>query len=131
MPAPRLPVLSCALAGQRGLRHDVGQCAVLAQDGERVDERLGIWRAPHVAVEGRHGTRCGAVLVVGAGAVGKRYQLSTTLYARNDIDLTIAEAALLQERVAKLYESPLIVGRIGDMLEGREVEAADTPAAQA
>lgn len=42
------------------------------------------------------------------------------LYARNEVNLAIAEAALLPERVAKLYESPLVMGRIGDLLEGAE-----------
>jgi hypothetical protein len=65
---------------------------------------------------------------VPAEEAAKRYQLSVKLYAKNDVDLTLAEATLLQERVGKLYgDMPLIVGRIGDVLEGTSspVPAAD------
>jgi hypothetical protein len=62
---------------------------------------------------------------VPAEEAAKRYQLSVKLYAKNDVDLTLAEAGLLQERVGKLYgDMPLIVGRIGDVLEGRAPEKA-------
>ena len=59
---------------------------------------------------------------IGAEEAAKRYQLTTKLYAKNELDLTIAECALLQARIAAIYDSPLIVGRIGDMLEGRKIE---------
>jgi hypothetical protein len=58
---------------------------------------------------------------LGAEEAAKRYRLSTKLYAKSEVDLTHAECALLQERTAAIYESPLIVGRIGDLLEGREI----------
>lgn len=57
---------------------------------------------------------------IGAEESAKRYQLSTKLYAKNEVDLTHAECTLLIERIAAIYESPLIVGRIADILEGRE-----------
>lgn len=56
---------------------------------------------------------------IGAEELAKRYQLSTKLYAGNEVNLTHPECSLLQERVAELYESPLIVVRIGDLLEGK------------
>src|SRR6478752_6987366 len=55
-----------------------------------------------------------------AEQAAKRYQLSTKLYAENDVELTHAECTLLQERIAAIYDSPLIQGRIADMLEGRK-----------
>src|SRR6478735_8738511 len=59
---------------------------------------------------------------IGTEQAAKRYQLSTKLYAGNDVELTHAECTLLQERVAAIYDSPLIVGRVGDLLEGRTIE---------
>jgi hypothetical protein len=58
---------------------------------------------------------------LGAEEAAKRYQLSTKLYARSEVDLTHAECTLLMERIAAIFDSPLIVGRIGDILEGREI----------
>lgn len=50
--------------------------------------------------------------------------------ANNDafcVDLMLDECLMLKARVAAIYDSPLIVGCIGDVLEGREAEvpAAD------
>lgn len=59
---------------------------------------------------------------IGAEEAAKRYQLTTKLYAKNEVDLTLDECVLLKARVAAVYDSPLIVGRIGDVLEGRKVE---------
>ena len=61
---------------------------------------------------------------IGAEENAKRYQLTTKLYAKNEVDLTIAECALLQERIAAIYDSALIVGRVTDLLEGRKIEVA-------
>jgi hypothetical protein len=61
---------------------------------------------------------------IGAEEKAKRYQLTTKLYAKNEVDLTIAECALLQERIATIYDSPLIVGRVTDLLEGRKVDVS-------
>src|SRR5664280_1182092 len=68
----------------------------------------------------------------GAEENAKRYQLTTKVYAKNEVDLTIAECALLQERIAAIYDSPLIVGRVTDLLEGRKIEvpSADSEAPQ-
>jgi hypothetical protein len=35
---------------------------------------------------------------------------------------THAEGTLLQQRIVAIYDSPLIVGRVGDLLEGRTIE---------
>jgi hypothetical protein len=59
---------------------------------------------------------------IGAEELAKRYQLSTKLYAKSEVDLTHAECTLLQVRISAIYDNPLIVGRIGDMLEGRKIE---------
>jgi len=58
---------------------------------------------------------------IGAEEAAKRYQLSTKLYAKNEVELSSKEIVLLQDRIAAIYDSPLVVGRIGDMLEGREI----------
>jgi hypothetical protein len=71
---------------------------------------------------------------LGAEEAAKRYQLSTKLYAKGEVDLTHAECALLLERIAAIFDSPLIVGRIGDILEGREIslpeESDEEPVSQ-
>lgn len=46
------------------------------------------------------------------------YALSTKLYSGNEVDLTLEEAALIKERVGKVY-NPLIYGRTCDLLEGK------------
>lgn len=51
---------------------------------------------------------------LGAEEAAKRYQRSTKLYAKNEVDLTHAECTLLQERINAVYESPLIQGRVAD-----------------
>src|SRR5215217_7030422 len=53
----------------------------------------------------------------------KRYELSTKLYAKSDVDLTLTERTLLLERVGAVYgDVPLVYGRICDILEEREPE---------
>ena len=64
----------------------------------------------------------------GAEQAARRYQLSIKLYAGNDVELAHAECTLLQERIAAIYDSPLIVGRVGDLLEGRTIEVLDKDA---
>jgi hypothetical protein len=58
---------------------------------------------------------------IGAEESAKRYQLSTKLFAKNEVELSSKEIVLLMDRIAAIYDSPLVVGRIGDMLEGREI----------
>jgi hypothetical protein len=58
---------------------------------------------------------------LGAEEAAKRYQLSTKLYAKSEVDLTHSECALLLERIAAIFDSPLVIGRIGDILEGWEI----------
>jgi hypothetical protein len=58
----------------------------------------------------------------GAEELAKRYQLSTKLYAKNEVDLTHTECTLLEARVAGVFaHSPLLVGRITDVLNEREI----------
>lgn len=67
---------------------------------------------------------------IGAEEGAKRYQLSTKLYAKNEVDLTLDELSLIKARVVALYgDMPLIVGRITDMLEGKEPTGLEKPAA--
>ena len=63
----------------------------------------------------------------------RRCQLSVKLYAKNEVDLTIAECALLQERIVALFadSSPLVVGRISDILEGRKISVPEEPGDEA
>jgi len=64
----------------------------------------------------------------GAEDAAKRYQLSTKLYAKNEVDLTVAECGLLQDRIKALYaDVPLILGRVCAMIEGEVIEV---PAAE-
>jgi hypothetical protein len=64
---------------------------------------------------------------IGAEEAAKRYQLSTKLYAKNDVDLTHTECAFLLERIVAIHgDSPLIVGRISDILEDRDPVLPDT-----
>jgi hypothetical protein len=60
---------------------------------------------------------------IGAEEAARRYQLSTKLFAKNEVDLTHPECTLLEERINALYadNSPLIVGRISDILNEREI----------
>jgi hypothetical protein len=51
----------------------------------------------------------------------RRYQLSTKLYAKNEVDLTLNERSLLIARIGVMYgDVPLVYGRICDILEERE-----------
>jgi hypothetical protein len=59
----------------------------------------------------------------GAEESAKRYQLSTKLFAKNEVDLTLPERTLLLDRIGALYgDVPLVYGRICDILEEREPE---------
>jgi hypothetical protein len=59
---------------------------------------------------------------IGAEEAARRYQLSTKLYAKNEVDLTLTERTLLLERIGALYvDVPLVYGRICDILEEREI----------
>jgi hypothetical protein len=62
----------------------------------------------------------------GAEESAKRYQLSTKLFAKNEVDVTLSERTLLLERIGALYgDVPLIYGRICDILEEKEPELPD------
>jgi hypothetical protein len=66
---------------------------------------------------------------LGAEEAAKRYQLSTKLYAKNEVDLTLNERTLLIERIGALYgDVPLVYGRICDILEEREPELPEEAA---
>jgi hypothetical protein len=57
----------------------------------------------------------------GTEEAAKRYQLSTKLFAKNEVELTLTERTLLLERIGVLYgDVPLVYGRICDILEERE-----------
>jgi hypothetical protein len=61
--------------------------------------------------------------VTGTEQSAKLYQLSTKLFAKNEVDLTLPERTLLLERIGALYgDVPLVYGRICDILEEREPE---------
>jgi hypothetical protein len=51
----------------------------------------------------------------------KIYELTTKLYKKKEVDLTLDDRAFLKERVGKVY-GPLIYGRICDILEENEPE---------
>jgi hypothetical protein len=54
----------------------------------------------------------------------KIYELTTKLYKRKEVDLTLDDRSFLKERVGKVY-GPLIYGRICDILEEKEPELPD------
>jgi hypothetical protein len=64
----------------------------------------------------------------------KIYELTTKLYKKKEIDLTLDDRAFLKERVGKVY-GPLIYGRICEILEEKEPEvpeeADEEPVSQA
>jgi hypothetical protein len=53
----------------------------------------------------------------------KIYALTTKLYSKKEVDLTLDDRAFIKDRVGKLY-GPLIYGRICDVLEGESSEPA-------
>lgn len=56
---------------------------------------------------------------MGAEESARRYQLSTKLYANNQVDLTLDEASLIKTCVPAFWgDRPLTFGRISDMLQG-------------
>ena len=59
----------------------------------------------------------------------KMYELSHKIFASQEIKLTVDEAALLKERVAKFF-NPLVYGRVCDLLDGntRDLAASQPPA---
>jgi hypothetical protein len=54
----------------------------------------------------------------------KIYELTTKLYKKKDVDLTLDDRAFLKERIGKMF-GPLIYGRICDILEEKEPELPD------
>jgi hypothetical protein len=47
----------------------------------------------------------------------KMFQITLKLYAGNDVDLTVDEASLIKERVDVIYNSPLVYGRVCELLD--------------
>lgn len=54
----------------------------------------------------------------------KCYALMQKLFKSKEVKITVDEAALLKERVGKLF-SPLEYGRVCDLLDGNDDEAAN------
>jgi hypothetical protein len=47
----------------------------------------------------------------------KQFALTLKLYASNEVDLTVDGAALVKERVGIIYTSPLVYGRVCELLD--------------
>lgn len=47
----------------------------------------------------------------------KCFQLTLKLFSNNEVDLSVDERALIKSRVEKIYNSPLIFGRVTEFLE--------------
>jgi len=64
----------------------------------------------------------------------KIYELTTKLYKKKEVDLTLDDRSFLKERVGKVY-GPLVYGRICDILEEKEPnlpeETDEEPVSQA
>ncbi len=60
------------------------------------------------------------------------YQLSKKLFARNEVDLTPSDRELIKRRVEKIYNNPLICGRLIDILypENKQEETSEEIAAE-
>lgn len=56
----------------------------------------------------------------------KIYQLSLKIWSGKEADFTIDDRVFLKERVNLIFVSPMLCGRICDILEG-EPDRADTP----
>ena len=56
----------------------------------------------------------------------KIYQLSVKLYSDNEVELTLDDRAFIKERAGKIW-TPLIYGRICEILEDSEVEVEEKP----
>jgi hypothetical protein len=59
---------------------------------------------------------------------GKIYQLSLKIWSGKEADFTVDDRAFLKERVNLIFVSPMLCGRICDILEGNETEAEATKA---
>lgn len=56
------------------------------------------------------------------------YQLTKKLFARNEVDLTPNDRELIKRRVEKIYNSPMICGRLIDILYPEDkVDEVETP----
>lgn len=47
------------------------------------------------------------------------YYLSTKLYSSKEVDLTESDRDFIKDRVSKIYNSPLIYGRICDLFDAK------------
>lgn len=50
----------------------------------------------------------------------KAFQLSIKLYSGNEADFTLDDRAFIKERVDKIFPSPLICGRVAEILEEKK-----------
>ena len=50
----------------------------------------------------------------------KCYQITQKIFASKDADLTVEQRALILERVKKIFTSPLICGRVEELLEEKK-----------
>jgi hypothetical protein len=61
----------------------------------------------------------------------KIYAVGIKLWSKNQVDLTSEEITLIKQRVDSAYGSPVIYGRIDDILEGRNLVPAAHAASDA
>jgi hypothetical protein len=48
------------------------------------------------------------------------YQITQKVFANKEVDLTVDQRALILERVRKIYTSPLICGRVEELLNEKK-----------
>lgn len=49
----------------------------------------------------------------------KLFQIGLKLYKGNEVDFTTDQLSLIKERVNKIYQNPLICGRVEEIIEGK------------
>lgn len=52
----------------------------------------------------------------------RKYELARKIHVSDEVDLTAEEIALCKKAVGEVFPSPLIVGQVMDLLEGKETE---------
>jgi hypothetical protein len=55
--------------------------------------------------------------VIPAEKKSKQFALTLKLYGSSEVDVTVDEAALIKKRVGLIYTSPLVYGRVCELLD--------------
>lgn len=92
----------------------------VVQDGKVVMEKQTL---RSIIITALNSTGSGEVLV--AEDKAKIFALSSKLYASKNVELTLDEMVFIKDRVAKIFNSPLIYGRIQELFERNEADQTE------